>query len=56
MFDLARHQLKHVVMLLDLDQVAQIELAQQQVLRGVENVFDALGDELRAVVAETTHA
>ncbi|MNO87197.1 hypothetical protein D3C76_786160 [compost metagenome] len=54
--DLAGYQLQHVVMLLDLDQVAVIEFAQQQVLRDVEDVFDALGDELRAVVAETAHS
>ena len=52
MFDLAGHQFEHVVVLLDLNQVAMIELAQQQVLRGVEDLFDPPGDELRAVVAE----
>ncbi|MOA13883.1 hypothetical protein D3C78_1339510 [compost metagenome] len=53
--DLARHQLQHVVVLLDLDQVAMIEPAQQQVLRGIEDFLDPLGNELRAVMAEATH-
>ena len=56
MVDLAGHQFQHVVMLLDLNQVAMIEFAQQQVLRGVENFFDPPGDELRAVVAEATNS
>ena len=56
MVDLPRHQLQHVVMLLDLNQVAVIELAQQQVLRGVDHLFNPLRDELRAVVAEAPHA
>ncbi|MNF78027.1 hypothetical protein D3C84_601890 [compost metagenome] len=50
--DLAGHQFQHMEMLLDLNQVALIELAQQQVLRSVEDFFDPPGDELRAVVAE----
>ncbi|MOA68220.1 hypothetical protein D3C78_1957400 [compost metagenome] len=55
MLHLAGHQFQYVVMLLDLDQVTVIELAQQQILCVLENFFHALRDELRAVVAEATH-
>ena len=50
--DLAGYQLQRVVVLLDLDQVALVEVAQQQVLRGVEDLLDPPGNELCAVVAE----
>ena len=40
---------------LHLEQVAVIALTQQQVLRGVEDFFHALGNELRAVVTEAAH-
>ena len=55
MIDLAGHQLQHVIMLLDLNQVAMIEVAQQQVLRGVDHLFDPSGNELRAVMAEAAN-
>ncbi|MNK91797.1 hypothetical protein D3C87_1119120 [compost metagenome] len=55
MVDLARHQFQHVIMLLHLNQVAMVQLAEQQVLRGVDDFFNATGNELRAVVAEAAY-
>ena len=50
--DLPRQQFEDVVVLLHLDQVAVVELTEQQVLRGLEQLLHPAGDELRAVVAE----
>ena len=53
---LARYQFHDVIMLLHLEQVAMIALAEQQMLRGVEYLFHPLGNELCPVVAEATHS
>lgn len=53
--DLSGHQFQHVIVLLHLNQVAVIQFAEQQVLRGVDDFFHASGDELGTVMAEAAH-